>query len=192
MGRRRVYAILVIAVTVVSASTAAVIAARTTARHRRSDRAGPGAASRKPEHRAPDQRADEQDDVAGQAQPADAAVGRADHRRRGEQAGRGRVQPHRSGEDQPLPAPRDRRRGCTSRSCSRTTRFTGTGRSSRSHSGPRAASIRTSPSRTTGSAPLSRRRSASSRSTARWSTSRTSRGGAGSPRRPARIPTSVR
>ena len=80
-------------------------------------------------------------------------------------------------------------RGCTSRSCSPSTRSTATGRSSRSRSATAAASIRASPQTDHRSAPSSRPRSASSRSTARWSTSRTSRAGAASPRRRARTRT---
>ena len=82
--------------------------------------------------------------------------------------------------------------GCTSRSCSRTTRSTATGRSSRRRSAQPARSTRRSHRPTPPSAPGRRRRSASSRSTRRWWTSRTSRAGAGSPRARARTRTSAR
>ena len=132
--------------------------------------------------------------LRGEARSAHAALRRADEGAPGggAQAGRRRVQRDRPGADQQVPARRGRAtRGCTSRSCSPSTRSTGSGRSSRSRSATGAsASIPTSRRPITGSAPSSRPRSASSRSTARWSTSRTSRAGAGSPRPRARTRTS--
>ena len=85
-------------------------------------------------------RAGAEDDAAGEAAAAAAALRRPDHGRRRQGRGRRRLQPHRPGEDQPLPArSRWSSRGCTSRSCSPTTRSTATGRSSRSRSAPPAS-----------------------------------------------------
>ena len=132
------------------------------------------------------------DDPAGEARSADVALRRPDEGSPGggAQARRRRVLGDRSGPDQQVPARRRRAtRGCTSRSCSRSTRSTGSGRCSRRRSPRRRRSTRPSRTPTTRSAPSSRPRSASSRSTRRWSTSRTSRAGGGSSRPRARTRT---
>ena len=146
---------------------------------------------RRPQHRAADRRADAQDDARREAPAADAALRRADQRRRGGQAASAAVfSVTDPAQDRPLPArSRSSSHGCTSRSCSPSTRSTASGRSSRSRWRPRSSFDPDVAFTDHRSAPSSRPRSASSRSTARWSTSRTSRAGGASPRPRARTRT---